>query len=596
MSSNTFDLAPAIPVPIMELLGSPERGMTGTLISRGWAAVIERILDHAPGTVSIETYQGVDVDRILAELHGAAHPDVVLVDTRTLMKPPEEIEAMVRPDVTDDPVFGRITRLSLPDYFPEKIPRPAVAAGLRMIVIGPGAALLLPDADTAVYADMPRWEIQERQRRGLVDSLGLRNRGAGAKELYKRSFFVDWRVLDRHKSAVLAESDLYLETVDPDVPLLLPVQILMNALGAVVRRPFKLKPFFDPGVWGGQWMRRVCGLEKDAPNYAWCFNCVPEENSLIIRLDGIDLEIPALNLVLFRTRDLLGEPVEARFGSEFPIRFDFLDTMGGQNLSFQVHPSTQYIRDHFGMPYTQDESYYILDARPGAVVYLGLKEGADPSLMRSDLEAAQLGGKPFPAEEYVQTWPVQAHDHVLIPAGTPHCSGAETVVLEVSATPYIFTFKLWDWGRLDLDGKPRPINIDHGLKNIRWERSTVWTEENLVNRVVEIDRGAGWREERTGLHELEFIETRRHWFSVPVRHDTGGASFGTVHVLNLVKGKEATITSEDGRFAPYQVRYAETVVIPAAVGSYIVTPSGPSEGEEIATLRASVRTGLNCDG
>lgn len=586
MKRSTFDLAPVIPVP----------GTTENEIACGWKKVVRRILDHAPGTVAIETYQGVDVDRIFAELQGAASSEVMLVDTRLLMKTPGEIEFLTYPDVTDDPVFGRITRLDLRDFFPATIGVPTASGNARLVVIGPGASLLLPEADTTVYADMPRWEIQQRQRRGLVGNLGLPNRDAGAKELYKRSFFVDWRVLDRHKKTILPESDLYLESVDGDVPLLVSTSVLMKALGTVAQRPFKLKPFFDPGVWGGQWMRRVCGLEDDAPNYAWCFNCVPEENSLIIRLGGTNLEMPAINLVFFRTRELLGEPVQARFGAEFPIRFDFLDTMGGQNLSFQVHPSTQYIRDHFGMHYTQDESYYILAAKPEALVYLGLRDGVDPPRMRSELEAAQRGDPPFAAEEYVQTWPVRPHDHFLIPAGTPHCSGSESVVLEVSATPYIFTFKLWDWGRLDLDGRPRPINIEHGWKNIRWDRTTDWTRQNLVNRTVEIARGEGWREERTGLHELEFIETRRHWFSVPVTHDTGGKDLGTVHVLNLVEGQEVTITSEENRFSPCPVRYAETVVIPAAVGRYTVTPSGPSVGRDVATLRASIRTGINCDG
>ena len=96
------------------------------------------------------------------------------------------------------------------------------------------------------------------------------------------------------------------------------------------------------------------------------------------------------------------------------------------------------------------------------------------------------------------------------------------MVLEISATPYIFTFKLWDWGRLGLDGKPRPIHLDHGVANIQWDRTTEWTRRELVNRIEPLARGDGWREERTGLHEREFIETRRHWFTKPVPHDTRG--------------------------------------------------------------------------
>jgi len=94
-----------------------------------------------------------------------------------------------------------------------------------------------------------------------------------------------------------------------------------------------------------------------------------------------------------------------------------------------------------------------------------------------------------------------------------------------------------------------------------------------------------WREEQTGLHELEFLETRRHWFTKPVLHDTGG----TVNVLNLVEGREAIITSPTGQFEPFVVHYAETFIVPAAVGQYLIAPYGESEGAEIGTIKAYVR-------
>ncbi len=561
-----------------------------------WPAIIEEVIragrERASGEplVAIETYQGVNTDRIIHELRSGPPPEIDIVDTRDLMKDEAEISAMVRPDVTDDPIFGYMTRLNMEDFFPEAAVGAVRSPVTRAtIVVGSGATLAAPDASVVVYADMPRWEIQRRQRAAQVDSLGLRNRDIGPKLLYKQSFFVDWRVLDRRKRRVLPGSHFYLNTVDDDHPKMVPTAAILGGLQATVARPFSFKPFFDPGVWGGHWMETVCGLDGDEPNYAWCFNCVPEENSLLLQFGGETIEIPAINLVFFRTRELLGDPVHARFGDEFPIRFDFLDTMGGQNLSLQVHPLTEYIQEHFGMHYTQDESYYILDAGPDAAVYLGLRESVNRNAMRAELEAAQRNEAQFPAGRYVQTWPVRKHDHYLIPAGTLHCSGAESMVLEISATPYIFTFKLWDWGRVDLDGRPRPINIERGWPNIQWDRTTQWTERNLVNRVEEVASGAGWREERTGLHEREFIETRRHWFSVPVEHDTGGVERGSVHVLNLVEGREATVESPSGAFEPFVVHYAETFVVPAAVGRYRVRPSGESEGRTIATVRASMR-------
>ena len=314
---------------------------------------------------------------------------------------------------------------------------------------------------------------------------------------------------------------------------------------------------------------------------------MPEENSLLLRIKGQLFELPANDLVFYRTRELLGAPVEARFGQDFPIRFDFLDTMDGGNLSLQVHPTTtQYIRDTFGIYYTQDESYYLLDAEPeGATVFLGLRENINPAEMIAALEHSQATGEMFDTTCYVNQWPAKKHDHFLIPAGTVHCSGAGAMVLEISATPSIFTFKMWDWGRMGLDGLPRPINIGHGKNVIQWERTTGWVKENLVNRVVPVAAGDGWREERTGLHENEFIETRRHWFTKPVTLNTGGG----VNVLNLVEGDEAVIESPSGEFEPFVVHYAETFIIPASVGDYTIRPYGASEGKECGTIKASVR-------
>ena len=202
------------------------------------------------------------------------------------------------------------------------------------------------------------------------------------------------------------------------------------------------------------------------------------------------------------------------------------------------------------------------------------------------LERATKPGEPFPAERYAVHWPAKKHDHFLIPAGTVHCSGADTMVLEVSATPYIFTFKLWDWGRLGLDGVPRPINLRHGRQVIQRDRTEEWTRRNLINRVEAIGAGPGWREERTGLHESEFIETRRHWFTGAAPHDTRG----TVNVLNLVEGREAVVESPSGAFDPFPVHYAETFVVPADVGAYRIRPH-PEAGaaRECGTIKAYVR-------
>jgi hypothetical protein len=559
----------------------------------GWPTVTEEIarrlksLNKPLVTIAVECYQGVHETEIVTALTERFPGATVILSAKSML-PENVINAFFRLDITDDELFGYLTRHTIDRFFdPQQaaILRECIRASQGMvIVVGVGAAYLWPEADVLVYADMARWEIQQRFRRNEVGNIGVKNMAERASLRYKRAFFVDWRVCDRFKKTLMKRWDYVLDTNRPGQPRMITRAQFEAGLAAAVRRPFRVVPFFDPGPWGGQWLKEVCDLDRGAVNFAWGFDCVPEENSLLFGFGDERFELPAIDLVFAHPEELLGVPVYGRFGDEFPIRFDFLDTMQGGNLSLQVHPLTEYIREKFGMSYTQDESYYLLEVGDDAAVYLGLREGVDPEEMLSALRDAQQSGH-FDAERFVGRYPVKKHDHVLIPAGTIHCSGNNSVVLEISATPYIFTFKLWDWGRLGLDGRPRPINLAHGEQVIRWNRTESRVRRELLNRTVTLYDEDGVREERTGLHEQEFIETRRHWFSRPVRHETDGG----VNVLNLVEGREAVVESPCHVFEPFVVHYAETFIVPAAVGAYIIRPCGESEGKECATIKAFVR-------
>lgn len=574
----------------------PEVAVPGLAGSSGWDEIINewksRIGQKGSNkqVVMLECYHGVIVASVI-DLLKKAFPQASFYAAEEALLPAEKLEPLVFPYVTDDRVFGYMTPLALIDLFD--------AAGLQHIadkvkddshnlifVYGIGASLVPVSHDLLIYADMPRWEIQLRFRRNETGNIGISNATAAFAYQYKRAFFVDWRVCDKQKRLLLDKADYILDTTHPAEPKMVTGQALIRALQAVVKRPFRVTPFFDPGPWGGQWLKEVCDLDRKEKNFAWGFDCVPEENSLLIRFDNLLFETPSINLVFYQPADLLGQKVYDAFGAEFPIRFDFLDTMQGGNLSLQVHPLKEYIREKFGMAYTQDESYYFLEAQDNAFVYLGLKENVDAPAMIQALEDAQNKDAGFDADKYVEKWPVRKHDHVLIPAGTVHCSGADSVVLEISATPYIFTFKLWDWGRMGLDGKPRPISLAHGEQVIQWDRTTNWTKNNLVNQFKEVATGDGWHEERTGLYTDSFIETRRHWFTQKVTHNTEGV----VNVLNLVEGREAIVESPEGAFEPFVIHYAETFIVPASVGDYTIRPYGEAEGQTCATMKALVRT------
>lgn len=554
-------------------------------IFRGWKKIAETLTKCGQKPVALDCYTGVLEDELLDGLDGAfSH----IVRTYALMKPQNQILEMTRRFMTDDVLFGFVSPFCLEEFFDaEKLEQARETlrrAGKETLVVGPGAALVAPDA-TLVYADMARWEIQQRFRRHQVCGLGVDNRQDPVSIQYKRGYFIDWRVLDKYKDTLFGKVQWWLDTNAPGDPKLISGETFREGLRNTVRGPFRVVPFFDPAPWGGQWMKDVCGLDPEVPNYGWCFDCVPEENSLLLEVEGVNFELPSQDLVLCHSRELLGGPVQARFGKDFPIRFDFLDTIGGGNLSLQVHPTAQFIRENFGMSYTQDESYYILDAAPGAVVYLGVKDGVDKDAMLEDLRAAQRGELVFDAEKYVNKLPATKHDHYLIPGGTIHCSGAGCLTLEISATPNLFTFKLWDWQRLGLDGKPRPINVERGSKVIQWERDTRYVKEHLANHFEKLAAGEGWDETRTGLHPYEFIETRRTQFSVPVTFPTGDS----VQVLNLVEGEEAVVESPKGLFPPFVVHYAETFIIPASVGEYTIRPHGEAEGKSCKVIRAFIR-------
>jgi mannose-6-phosphate isomerase class I len=539
--------------------------------------------------VVVDTYPGVDLPPLLDCLseHFTGY-DIVDVETAAA-KPIEVIDAAIAENLTDDRVFGVMSHATLDLFYDREalnaLRQRVSARTTGVVLVGWGAARVVEHPDVLVLADLARWEIQQRYRAG-APNWRCHNETEDVLRKYKRGYFVEWRVADRHKRSLFGRLDYVLDTNrSVGDARLVTGETFLAGLAATVSGPFRVVPFFDPGPWGGQWMKRVCGLDDSSENYAWCFDCVPEENSLLFEIGDERFELPAIDLVFTHPRELLGELTFARFGAEFPIRFDFLDTMEGGNLSLQVHPLTDYICDRFGMTYTQDESYYLLDAADGAVVYLGLRTGLDPDEMFDELHSAQRGEISFPAERFVNTFPARKHDHFAIPAGTVHCSGVDSMVLEISATPYIFTFKMWDWDRVGLDDKPRPIHLEHARNNVQWYRDTEWATANLVDRVRVVGEGDEWVEEVTGLHELEFIEVRRHWFTGPVPHDTGG----TVNVLNLVEGAEAVVTSPTGGFEPFVVHYAETFIVPATVGRYDITPHGPGEGQRMGTVKAYVR-------
>ncbi len=543
----------------------PRYPLAAGAVEGGYAPLAAEVARARPGTLSIDGPAALDWARFIGSLVAHLRERGVparTVDVRDRMLPwPEIVARTERSVLRADPVFAAPADVALAELLRDRELPPA-ADGRMTIAFGPGSGAL--DHDLLWYVDLPKRLAFAACGAGRARNLGQPEGSAGTA---RRLLFVDWPIEDRHRRGLSALWHRYVDGSDVERPRSVDGELLHRSLRALSFAPFRTRPAFLAQPWGGRWAREVLGV----PEGELCVSPDTESNAglgyeLVAPESGVLLgerdtcEVALDVLVGAEPGPLLGDHVVERFGATLPIRLDYLDTVDGGDLSVHCHPLAGYMREVFGLRYTQDESYYVMVSRSGARIFLGLREGADVTRFRREAERSQADGSELDIERFVAAHPASAHQLYLVPAGTPHGSGVGNVVLEISATPYLYSLRFYDWLRDGLDGRQRPVQLAHAFANLDPAR----VARDLIPVPRALRDGRGFTETVLGEHPSLFFTVRRlDLDGGAAAEDVTGDRF---HVLNLVDGDEVLVRTASGREHP--LAYAETLFVPAAAGEY----------------------------
>ncbi|MFE2626506.1 class I mannose-6-phosphate isomerase [Streptomyces sp. NPDC059374] len=547
----------------------------------GWAAPAAE-LPQGPVVLAVDGPAALDWQALTDGLTRAlrsADRAVDLVDVRAHYAPNAGARMAAQPVPADDPFFTPLSQADVSNLF-DSFPQPERPSQDGVVMVyGPGASLCEPDV--LWYADLPKRYAEAAVSNG-DPTVGVNLGQPGEPGDLVRLFYTDWPVLDRHRDAIAHRVDRWIDTQDTHSPASLAGAALRSTLAHLARGPVRTRPYFNSTPWGGQWAAGELGFIPQAGNTALGYELIaPEAGVLVGEKDGAQVEIPFQLLCAEHPEAMLGDDVHRRFGTSFPIRFDYLDTMGGGNLSLHLHPREQYMRDVFGWPYTQHETYYVTASEDGAEVLLGLTEDADVDTMRRQVEDAIGQGTAMPVRDHVQSHPATVGQLFMIPAGTPHASGAGNLVLEVSATPYLYSLRFYDWLRKDSSGASRPLPYEHGFANLDTARRGEDVRKDLIQHPRTLRSGEGWHEEVIG--ELPEMFYAVHRLVLTRNASAPDDTAGRFHILNVAAGEGAVIETHDGR--THSLAFAETITIPAAVGPYRLRAVG---GDEVRIVKALV--------
>ncbi|MFA6568739.1 MAG: class I mannose-6-phosphate isomerase [Victivallales bacterium] len=545
-------------------------------------------------TLAMDGYAGAEWEQsanLLAQALSASGIATEIIDVSSCYKSSGELDRMLSCNLPDDlkkdPVllFGKLFNGGFESLFRRSrlgLLKKRLSAfknkkgGKSAIILyghGAGSEELRQLVDSIAYFDVTSKQAILRIRNGRYRNFGDR-RARSFKEIMRRCYYFDFE-LAVHLRAELVRKNLiefYIASDSTDSMQLVPREAFSEICDSLVKYPFRCKPVYIEGVWGGQYIKKQRGLPEEMKNCAWVFDLIPLEVSLLVKAGKHMLEIPFFTFVNREEIPLMGRECAKAFNGYFPIRFNYDDSFHSSgNMSIQVHPDREYAKKNFNEHGGQDESYYIVATGHGAKTFVGLNDGVDAAEFIAAAKRSEADYTPVNYEKYINHIDSTPGIQVMLPAGTVHSSGRNQVILEIgSLTIGSYTFKMYDYLRPDLDGIPRPIHTYHGERVLDTGRTGSWARENIVQKPRMLRNGKGWAEYLVGEHNLLYFGLYRYEFEKEIEGDTRGV----FHVLTLVDGEKVAICAKNDPERCYIQNYLDVVVVPANIGPYVIRNLG----------------------
>lgn len=495
----------------------------------------------------------------------------------------EELDYYLHEDKIKDPVslFGKVYKGGYEGLLDKKkialLKERLEKKGRNKVVLiyGNGCAIkeLRAFYNLICYFDItPKTSIL-RAREGKFANLGDQL-AKPVKKLIRRCYYVDFECAFALRRELFNNHvlDFYVTNDNIDEERLLSRSSLEAIFSSLVSYPFRCKPVYMEGVWGGYYIKHLRNLPEKMRNCAWVFDLIPSEVSILVQVKDKLIEFPFYSFVQMEGESMMGKQCMKDFKGYFPIRFNYDDTFHSNgNMSIQVHSGHDYNIQNYNEFGRQDESYYVVVTGHNAKTYVGFNEDASPDEFINKAKQSEKDCSEIDYQKYINHVKSKPGTQVLLPAGTIHSSGRNQVVLEIgSLTIGSYTYKLYDYVRKDLDGNPRPIHTWHGERVVCKDRTTSWVNNNLVQDPQIIASGNGWTEYSVGKHDLMYFCLRRLEFEKEIKGDTKG----NFHVLSLVDGEKIKVRSIKNPDKYYIANYMDIIVVPANMGEYVIENMG----------------------